>query len=46
MVGAERRTPPGSAGLMEQGWFNQSGGSILECKRSEEWGEDIRRRRS
>lgn len=32
MVGAERGTPPGSAGLMEEGWFNQSGGLMLEYK--------------
>lgn len=39
MVGAERGTLPGSAGLMEQGWFNQSGGLMLGCKWSKEWGE-------
>lgn len=46
VVGAERGTLPGSAGLMEQGWFNQSGGLMLGCKWSEEWGEDSRRKRS
>lgn len=47
MVGTEAKggTPPGSAGLMEQGRFDKGGGLMVRGSWGEEWGKEGRWRR-